>query len=232
MFKKVLIVLAVVIVGFLAFAATRPDTYHVERATKIDAPAAVIFAQLEDFKAWPSWSPWEKKDPDMKKTFEGPASGVGSSYSWQGNKEVGKGKMSVTASEPPRQIKYRLEFIEPFTAVAATGFTLASAGDKTSAVTWEMDGTNNLMGKVFGIFMNMDAAIGGDFEKGLASLKNVAETEAAKQAADTRAKAAAEVAAAAQVKANVAAAEAAAAAETAATAKGKGKKTAKGSGDH
>jgi uncharacterized protein YndB with AHSA1/START domain len=228
MFKKILIVLVVVVVGFLAFAATRPDTYHVERSTKIDAPAALIFAQLEDFKAWSTWSPWEKKDPDMKKSFEGPPSGVGSTYSWQGNKEVGKGKMSITASEPPRQIKYRLEFMEPFSAIAANGFTLAPDGDKTVAVAWAMDGTNNLMGKVFGIFMNMDAAIGGDFEKGLANLKNVAETEAAKQAADARAKAAAEAAAVAQSKADAAAAEAAAAAEIAATAKGKGKKTDKG----
>jgi uncharacterized protein YndB with AHSA1/START domain len=223
MFKKILIALVVVVAGFLAFAATRPDSYRVERSTKIDAPASVVFSQLEDFKAWQAWSPWEKRDPAMKKTYEGPPTGVGSSYSWVGNKEVGKGKMTIVASEPPSQIKYRLEFIEPFTAVANTAFTLAPEGGKTAAVTWVMDGTNNLVGKIFSVFMNMDTSIGADFEKGLAGLKAVSESEARKQEA-TQAQAAAVAAAqAAKVAADAAAAAAVVAADAANPPKGKGK---------
>lgn len=222
MFKKILIVVAVIVAGFLVFASTRAESYHVERSTSIAAPAAVIFAQLDDFKAWPAWSPWEKKDPQMKKTFEGPASGVGSSYAWQGNKEVGKGRMSVVASLPPTELKLKLEFIEPFTAVAATGFALAPAGEKT-AVTWAMDGTNNFMGKVFSVFMDMDKTIGGDFEAGLGALKAVAEEEASKRAA-LQAQAAAVAAAQAAKAAADAAVAANVAAETAASSKEKAKK--------
>lgn len=230
MLKKILLALVVAVGAFLAFAATRPDTYHVERSTKVDAPAAVAFAQLEDLKAWQAWSPWEKRDTQMKKTFEGPSTGVGSSYSWEGNKDVGKGKMSITSSEPPHLLKLRLEFIEPFAAVAATEFKLVAEGEKATSVTWSMDGNNNLIGKVFGIFVNMDQSIGGDFEKGLAGLKTVAEAEAEKQAAAARAKAEADAAAAAAAKAK-AEAEAAAAAEaeeaSKSKGKGKGKRTSK-----
>src|SRR3954471_243454 len=94
--KKVLLVLVVVVIGFVAFAATRPDNYHVERSQKIAAPAEVVFAQLADFKAWAGWSPWDKRDPNMRKTYEGPAGAVGSSYAWEGNSKVGEGKMTVT----------------------------------------------------------------------------------------------------------------------------------------
>src|SRR4029077_14764296 len=110
MLKKILIGVVVVVAGFLAFAATRPDTYHVERSTQIAAPTAMVFEQLEDLRAWAAWSPWDKRDPEMKKTFDGPPKGVGASYSWEGNKQVGKGKMEVTETQPPTQIKYRLTF--------------------------------------------------------------------------------------------------------------------------
>ncbi len=228
MLKKILIGLVVVVGGFFGFAATRPGTYRVERALKIEAPAAVVFAQLDDMKAWAAWSPWDKLDPQMKKTFDGPAKGVGAGYAWQGNDKVGKGKMAVTDSQAPTQIKYRLEFIEPFAAVATTGFALAPDGDKAVGVTWSMAGTNDLMGKVFGIFMDMDKTIGADFEKGLLGLKDVSETEAAKQvaAAAAAAKAQAEAAATA-AKAQADAVVAAAAAEAAAVPKGKAKGKAK-----
>ena len=223
MVKKILIGLVVIVGGFLAYAATRPDTYHVERATKIEAPAPVVFAQLEDFKAWPAWSPWDKLDPAMKKMYDGPPSGVGSSYSWQGNDKVGKGKVTITESQPPTRIGYRLEFMEPFSAVATTSFMLKPEGDKGVGITWAMDGTNNLIGKVFGIFMNMDQSIGGDFEKGLAALKTTSEAEAKKQA-EAAAKAQAEAAAAEAAKAKEAAVAAAPEPEPAKKGKGKGKK--------
>ncbi|MGH7299664.1 MAG: SRPBCC family protein [Candidatus Rokuibacteriota bacterium] len=177
--KIALIVLGVAIAGFLVFVATRPDTYHVERSRKIAAPADVVFAHLDDFKAWPAWSPWEK-DPNVKKTFAGPAKGVGATYSWEGNKQVGKGKITVTRSTPPTAISYRLEFIEPFASIAAASFTLEPEGERAATVTWSMDGHNNFAGKAISVFMNMDRMIGGEFEKGLASLESISEAEARK----------------------------------------------------
>jgi hypothetical protein len=222
MFKKILIVLVVAVAGFLVFASTRPDSYRVQRSLPMTAPASVVFAQLDDFRAWPAWSPWEKKDPQMKKAFDGPPKGVGSSYAWQGNKEVGKGRMSIVASEPPTHLGLKLEFMEPFSAVAATGFTLVPEGEKTT-VTWAMDGTNNFVGKIFSVFMDMDKAIGGDFETGLASLKAVSEEEAGKRAA-AEAQAAAKAAALdAKTAADAAAQAAKSAAETASSSKGKSK---------
>jgi uncharacterized protein YndB with AHSA1/START domain len=216
MFKKLLLGLVLVIGAFLLYAATRPDTYRVERAAKIDAPIAVVYSQLEDFKAWGNWSPWEKLDPAMKKSYQGPPKGPGAMYSWEGNKKVGKGKMTIKDARPPTFIEYELAFVEPFAAVSTTTFNLTPDGDKATNVTWAMEGKNNLIGKAWGVFMNMDQAIGGDFEKGLAGLETVSESEAKKQAevAVLAAKAEAEAAAAAAAKAQAeaAAAEAAAAA--------------------
>ena len=192
--KKVLVVLLIGIGGFLAlflaFVATRPDNYRVERSQKIDAPAEVVYAHLDNFKSWAAWSPWEKRDPAIKKTFEGPASGVGAGYAWEGNKEVGQGRMTITESKPPRggsneaaELSIRLEFIKPFASVATSGFVVKLEGDKASTATWSMEGRNNLIGKAFGIFINMDKMIGADFERGLSGLKTVAEADARKAAA-------------------------------------------------
>jgi uncharacterized protein YndB with AHSA1/START domain len=180
--KKILIVIVLAVVGLLGYAATRPDTYRVERSTTIEAPPAVVFNQLEDFRLWTAWSPWEKLDPQMKRTYEGPEKGVGASYVWEGNKDVGKGKMTITEAQPPASVGYKLEFIEPFASQAQTTFRLAPQGNATS-VTWEMAGNSNYMMKLFGIFMNMDKAIGGDFERGLTNLKLVAEDAAKKEPA-------------------------------------------------
>ena len=182
MLKKILIALAVMIAAFLAYAATRPDAYTVERSADIAAPAPIVFDQLDDFRSFAAWSPWDKLDPSMQKTFDGPQSGVGASYSWQGNDEVGKGRMTIVESQPPSAIEYKLEFIEPFTAEAQTGFEVAPQGADAARVRWQMAGTNNFMSKVFGVFMDMDAAIGKDFEKGLANLKAQSEAEAKKTA--------------------------------------------------
>lgn len=215
MLRKILLVLVLAVGGFLVYAATRPDTYRVSRSMTIAAPPPVVYAQLDDFKSWSAWSPWDKLDPTMKKTYEGPAEGVGASYSWQGNDKVGKGRMTITDAEPPKQIKYRLEFMEPFAAVAATTFDIAPAGEGASTVTWTMDGKNNLVGKVFGIFMDMDKTIGADFEKGLSGLKTVAETEGKKLADIEKARVDAAAAAAAKAQAEAAPAEAPAAAKPA-----------------
>jgi hypothetical protein len=183
MFKNILVVLAVIVAGFVAFAAAQPGVYRVQRSAKIDAPASIVFAQISDFKAWGGWSPWEGKDPTMKKTYEGTPGTVGSGYTWRGNDQVGEGKMTITEVQAPSELRLRLEFIKPFAAVASTQFIVVPESGGGVTATWSMDGTNNLMAKIFGIFMNMDKMIGGDFEKGLGKLKQISEAEAQKQAA-------------------------------------------------
>lgn len=172
--KRILLVLAAAIVLFLGYAATRPDTFHVERSASIAAPAAAIYAHVVDFRRWQAWSPWEKLDPAMKRELGGPETGVGATYAWEGNSDVGKGKMTITAAEPPSKLAVRLEFLEPFASTSVATFALAPEGEGTR-VTWSMDGDQNFLAKVMCIFMDMDKLIGGDFEKGLASLKQVSE---------------------------------------------------------
>lgn len=180
MMKKILIALVAVIAVLLVVIATRPSTFQIERSATIAAPAEVVFASLNDFHRWSDWSPWEKIDPNMKRTFEGAASGVGAIYGWTGNDEVGEGRMTITESKPAEKIGIKLEFIKPWSATNQTVFTLKPAGDKVS-VTWTMSGTNGFMMKAFSMFMNMDEMVGKDFEKGLASLATVAQAEAKKQ---------------------------------------------------
>lgn len=205
MLKKILIALAIVVALFFAYAATRPDTYHVERSLQIQAPADVVFAEVDNFQSWGAWSPWEKLDLQMKKTFNGPERGVGAEYAWQGNSDVGSGKMTITESNAPKHIEYRLEFIEPFAGLAISAFDLEPASSDSTKVTWSMEGQNNLVAKAMGIFMDMDSMIGGDYEKGLAALKAIAEDEAKKQ---RDAKAAQDAAAQAEAAAQDAAAKA------------------------
>jgi hypothetical protein len=187
MLKKVLLGLAGLVAAFLIFAATRPDTYHVERSTKIAASADTIFAEVNDFRAFPAWSPWQKRDPAMKTTISTPSTGVGATYAWEGNKEVGKGKMTLTESQAPTHTKERLEFLEPFASVADTGFNIKPEGAGASTITWYMDGKSNFMGKVMGVFMDMDKMIGKDFEEGLTNLKKIAEAKQTAAAAATAA---------------------------------------------
>jgi len=176
MLKKILIAVAVIIVLFLIVVATRPATYAVTRSTTIAAPAAVVFAQVNDFHKWEAWSPWAKLDPEMKVTFAGPDAGVGAVYSWVGNKEVGEGRMTLLTSTPNELIDIKLEFLKPMASTCDTVFSFKPEGEATS-VTWTMSGTNNFIGKAFCMFMNMDKMVGGDFEKGLAQMKSVAETK-------------------------------------------------------
>lgn len=182
MLKKVLLLLLVVLAGFLTFVITRPDTFHVERTVTIAAPPEVVFARIDDLHAWGDWSPWEKLDPKMTRKFGGPESGPGASYAWAGNDKVGKGRMTIQESTRPSHVGIQLEFLEPFKATSQSSFTLApeAAGTK---VTWAMDGKNNFVSKVMCVFISMDKTVGADFEKGLASLDQVARNDTARRAA-------------------------------------------------
>jgi hypothetical protein len=174
LWKKIGIGFGVVIAVLLIAIVTRPAKYHVERSTTIAAPADVVYAQVSDFRKWEAWSPWAKLDPQMKTTYEGTQGAVGARYAWTGNDDVGSGHMTVAAVKPNESVEIKLEFIKPFASTTANGFKLEPAG-KDTKITWHMDGDNDFVGKAFCLFMDMDAMIGKDFEKGLTDLKKVAE---------------------------------------------------------
>lgn len=175
MARKLLIGVVVLVAALLAFAATRPDTFSIERQTTIQAPAGKVFALIDDFRRWDAWSPWEKRDPAMKRTFAGPSSGKGAVYAWEGNDEVGSGRMEIIdPSSPPARLTIRLDFTRPFEAHNITEFALTPAGDATQ-VTWRMHGPSPFLSKLMQVFVSMDSMVGKDFEAGLANLKAVAE---------------------------------------------------------
>jgi len=194
MAKKIAIGVGGLILVLIIVIATRPAAYHVERSTEIAAPAADLFALVEDFNRFGEWSPWAKLDPQMKVTVKG--KGKGSTYEWQGNEQAGKGIMTITESTPPKTIRQDLEFVEPFANKAKATFQLAPAGEKTK-ITWLLDGDLDFMGKTMSLFMDMTAMVGKDYEAGLAALKTIAEKEAAakRTAEEEAAKKAAEEAA-------------------------------------
>jgi uncharacterized protein YndB with AHSA1/START domain len=180
--KKIMLgiggVVALAIVVIVGLAATKPATFRVERKTTIEASPDAVFPNLEDFHRWGSWSPWEKLDPQMHKTYGGPASGPGSTYAWSGNDDVGEGRMTVISTRPNERVEVKLEFLKPFEATNTTVYELTPVSGGTE-VTWSMEGPNSFMGKVISVFADMDAMIGKDFEEGLANLKRVSETGAA-----------------------------------------------------
>lgn len=175
--KKVLAVLvglAVLIAGFLAVVALQPSEFLVTRSAVIAAPAAAVFGHVNELRRWKDWSPWAKKDPAAKETFEGPAAGSGAVFRWAGNSEVGEGSMTIVESRAAELIRIRLDFLKPFENSADVAFGFKPEG-KGTHVTWTMSGRSDFLGKAVCLFMNMDKMVGGDFEKGLASLKAVAE---------------------------------------------------------
>jgi uncharacterized protein YndB with AHSA1/START domain len=174
MLKIIAILVVVAIAVVLGLAATKSDTFRVQRATSIKAPPDKVFALINDFHQWGQWSPWEKLDPDLKRTFTGPASGKGAVYEWTGNSKVGAGRMEITEPTPPSKILIKLDFIKPFEGHNIAEFTLEPQGDATQ-LTWAMHGPTPFVSKVMQVFVSMDGLIGKDFEKGLANLKAAAE---------------------------------------------------------
>ncbi|WP_437482070.1 SRPBCC family protein [Sorangium sp. So ce1014] len=170
--------LLAVVLLFVIVVMTQPSTFRVERSETVAAPAEAVYAQVVDFHAWQGWSPWEKLDPSMQRTYGGPPSGTGASYAWSGNEQAGEGKMTITEAKQPSNVTIRLEFIKPFEATNTTTFTLVPAPGGTK-VTWAMEGENTFVGKAFGLFMDMDKMVGADFEKGLSAIKQNVESKAA-----------------------------------------------------
>ena len=172
----VLLIILAAIAAF-AYAETRPDGFRVQRMTSINAAPDTIFPLLDDFQRWPEWSPWEGRDPTMKRTYTGAPAGMGAIYAWRGNRKVGAGRMEIIETSPPLRLAIALHFLKPFEARNTAEFLLEPAG-ATTRVTWAMHGRANPVMKTMGLFMNMDHMIGRDFETGLANLKRVSETGA------------------------------------------------------
>ena len=174
MLKKIITVFAVAIIGVLVFAANKPDTFRYQRSITINAPAEKIFPLINDYPSWPSWSPYENKDPAMKRTMSGPKGGVGAIYEWDGNNQVGQGRMETVEVTAPSKIVIKLDFFKPFEAHNTAEFSLEPQGASTK-VTWAMFGPNNYIGKVMSLMIDCDKMVGNDFEVGLLNLKAVAE---------------------------------------------------------
>ncbi|MEO5844104.1 MAG: SRPBCC family protein [Caldimonas sp.] len=175
MWKTIGIVVAVLIAAVLAFAATRPDDFSVRRSIAIKAEPAKIYPLIVDFRHWPTWSPWEKLDPAMKRTLSGPPGRAGAIYEWDGSSKVGAGRMEVKDAVPPSKVLIQLDFLRPFEAHNVADFTLARRADMSTEVTWQMRGPAPFVSKLMGVFVDMDKMIGKDFETGLANLKAAAE---------------------------------------------------------
>lgn len=178
--KKLLIALAVVaglVLVLVVIVAMQPPHFRIARSITIAATPEAVYEQVNDYHNWSVWSPWEKLDPNMKRTYEGPASGKGAAYSWVGNDGVGEGKMTITETKPGEVIKIKLEFRKPMEDTCDAQFDFKRAGQNT-AVTWSMEGDKGFIQKAFCMVMDMDKMVGGDFEKGLKDLKAVVESNA------------------------------------------------------
>jgi hypothetical protein len=174
MFTAIVIGIVVLLAALLGFAATKPSTFRVQRATSIQARPEKIFELIDDFHKWSSWSPYEKLDPAMKKTFTGAASGKGAVYAWAGNSKAGEGRMEITGTSPRSKVTIKLDFLKPFKSHNTAEFTLEARGDSTN-VTWATFGPQPYVAKIMSVFISMDNLIGKDFEAGLANMKAVAE---------------------------------------------------------
>lgn len=174
MLQTIFIIMVVLIAAVLIYAATKPDTFRIQRSTTIAAPPEKVFAYINDLHSWASWSPWEKKDPAMTKTHRGAPLGQGAALEWDGNKDVGTGRMEILESVSPSKAMIQLDFLKPFEAHNRAEFTLAPHGSSTQ-LTWAMHGPQPYMLKVMTLFCSMDKMVGKDFEDGLANLKTQAE---------------------------------------------------------
>lgn len=168
----VLVVIVLAVAALLIGAAMQPDSFRVERSRELAATPDQIRPQLTDLRRWAEWNPWADLDPNQRNTFSEPSEGVGASYEWEGNDDVGEGRMEIT-SVTDDAVRYHLAFIEPFASESEVEIAMEPAGERTRVV-WSMEGDNDFVGKLFGVFMDMDAMIGADFERGLEKLERAA----------------------------------------------------------
>jgi hypothetical protein len=179
MFLKILAVVLGATVVLLGFIASRPSDFRVTRTRTLAAPPDVVYGYVNDFRRWTEWSPWEKRDPALKREYTGAPAGPGATYHWVGNRQVGEGRMTITESRPAQAVVIRLEFIKPWTATNQAQFDFAPSGSGTS-VTWTMRGEKNFMAKAFGLLVDVDRLVGTDFDRGLENLDAVSGAAARK----------------------------------------------------
>jgi hypothetical protein len=171
---NILFIIAIIIAAVLIYASTRPDSFRVERSIIINAPLEKVFPVINDFHSWEAWSPWEKADPNVKRSYDGPRSGVGSKYAWLGNKQLGSGEMELVESVPNSHVGIKIHFIKPFEARNKVDFDLVAQGNGTK-VTHAMNGPSPFISKLMSLVFNMEKMVGPKFEEGLASIKAMAE---------------------------------------------------------
>lgn len=174
MWMNVFYVVGAVLAVFLVVVALQPSDFKITRSATIAAPASRIFPHVNNLRSWEEWSPWAKLDPNAKSSFEGTAEGVGAIMRWAGNMEVGEGSMTISESRPNEFIQFKMEFIKPMPGTSTAEFSFKPEGSGTR-VTWSMYGKNNFMGKAMSLIMNCDKMVGGQFDKGLASMKTIVE---------------------------------------------------------
>jgi uncharacterized protein YndB with AHSA1/START domain len=172
MFKKLVVLLALVLGGLAVFVARQPSEFLIVRTRTFAAPPEIVFDYVSDFRRWTEWSPWEKLDPALRREYSGAESGEGAIYHWVGNEEVGEGRMTIVDAEDPTSVTIRLEFMRPFQAVNTAQFDILAGGLGTD-VTWSMTGHNGFVGKAMALVMNPDQMVGKSFEQGLADLDTV-----------------------------------------------------------
>lgn len=177
MVRQTLLGLVLIAAVFVIVVVTQPARFHIERSLVIAAPPEAVFAEVYDLHAWRSWSPWESLDPQMERSYAGPSRGVGASYAWKSrNGKVGQGRMTIESCQAPVLVGLELDLVKPFPASNEVTFVLLPMGDATR-VTWAMDGRNGFLGKAFHLVANVDRLVGGDFERGLAGLKQTVEAQ-------------------------------------------------------
>ncbi|WP_010582867.1 SRPBCC family protein [Schlesneria paludicola] len=169
-------VLSLMAVVLAVIIATRPDTYRVERTEQVHAPCDVVFRIINDLKQWRRWSPYDKRDPEMKVKWSGADQGPGAIYDWNGNKDVGEGRLTIVDSKPNEYVAMKLEISRPFKCENDVKFALVPNSDGTR-VSWILDGKNNLISKAFSLIVSMDKMVGKDFEEGLSKLNSIAQSD-------------------------------------------------------
>ena len=170
-----IVFVAVVLVGALfAFAWTRPDAFSVQRSTTVGVPPEAVFELVDDLHKWVEWTPLDKPDSKIQRTYSGPGSGRGAVAEWHGEGSSGRGLMEITESSRPTKVTVKVDFVKPFEAHNVNAFMLKGTGDGTH-VTWSLSGTNSFFVKVVGLFMNMDRMFEKHCDAGLANLKALAE---------------------------------------------------------
>jgi uncharacterized protein YndB with AHSA1/START domain len=174
MLKIIGVIIVFAIAAILIYAAMHPNSFRVQRSATIKAPPEKIFAAINDFHRWEAWSPWEKVDPAVKRSYSGADNGKGAVYAWEGNNEIGQGRMEIIESIPSSKVLLIIEFMKPFAATNTVEFNLAQNGENTT-VTQAMYGPSPFISKLMGLFFSMDKMVGGKYEEGLATLKTIAE---------------------------------------------------------